>query len=139
MKYKFYAHCRWWNLKCWIFLKTFVWLWQNISNLFRSCKYYVSFHLSYICSESMAVRGFPELLQYSRSKLLYREGEKSCVSSYRPISLPTAFSKIFYKHLCKRVSNFLISAPLQTNNLDLEKSLWLNPFQFNKWNLMCSS
>jgi hypothetical protein len=38
-----------------------------------------------------------ERLKYSKVKPLYRKGEKSCISNFRPISLLTAFSKIFEK------------------------------------------
>jgi hypothetical protein len=55
----------------------------------------------------MAAGVFPERLKYSKVKPLYKKGEKSCISNYRPITLLPAFSKIFEKVMYKRVSNFL--------------------------------
>jgi hypothetical protein len=55
----------------------------------------------------MAAGVFPEGLKYSKVKPLYKKGEKSCISNYRPISLLPAFSKIFEKVMYKRVSDFL--------------------------------
>lgn len=45
----------------------------KISNLFSNFKYYVSVHLSYICSQPVAVGGLPELFYFSRAKLLHKE------------------------------------------------------------------
>jgi hypothetical protein len=67
-------------------------------------------------------RVFLELLKYSRVKPLYEEGEKSCISNYRPISLLTEFSKIFEKVIYKRASGFInLTTSLQVKNLDLGK------------------
>jgi hypothetical protein len=77
--------------------------------LLKICADYISVPLSYLCNQSMVVGAFPERLKYSKVKPLYKKGEKSCISNYRPISLLTAFSKIFEKVMYKRVNDFLNS------------------------------
>jgi hypothetical protein len=62
---------------------------------------YISVPLSYLCSRSMTVAVFPSDLNIQK----YKEGEKSCISSYRLISLLTSFSKMFEKVMCKRVNS----------------------------------
>jgi hypothetical protein len=57
----------------------------------------VSVPVSYLCNQSVVVGVFPEWFKYSKVKPLYKKGEKSCISNNRPISLLTAFSKIFEK------------------------------------------
>jgi hypothetical protein len=67
----------------------------------------------------MAVGVFVERLKYLKVKLLYKKGEKSCMSSDRPMSLLTASSKVFEKVMCERVSDFLNSNNiLWVKNLD---------------------
>jgi Notch-like protein len=80
---------------------------------------YISAPLNYLCNQSMAVRIFTEQLKYSKVKVLYKKGDKSCISNYRPISLLTAFSKIFEKVTYKRVSDFSNS-----NNI-LAWTIWI--------------
>jgi hypothetical protein len=77
------------------------------TTLLESCADYICLPLSYLCNQSMAAGVFPEQLKYSKVKLLYKKGEKSCISNYRPISLLPAFSKIFEKVMYKRVSDLL--------------------------------
>jgi len=38
---------------------------------------------------------FPSRLQFSEIKPLFKKGDKSNISDYRPISILTSFSKIF--------------------------------------------
>jgi hypothetical protein len=57
----------------------------------------------------MAEGVFPEQLKYSKLKPLYKKGEKSCMSNYRPISLLMAFSNIFEKVTYKTVRDILNS------------------------------
>jgi len=87
--------------------------------LLKNCTNYISAPLNYLCNQSMRVRIFPELLKYSEVKPVYKKGDKSCISNYRPISLLTAFSKIFEKVTYKRVSDFSNS-----NNI-LAWTIWI--------------
>jgi len=46
---------------------------------------------------------YPERLKFSLIKPIYKSGDKSYPSNYRPISLLPAFSKIFEKVIYKRL------------------------------------
>jgi Notch-like protein len=58
---------------------------------------FISSTLNYICNKSIAQGIFPDLLKYSEIKPLYKKGDKSQTTKYRPISLLTSFSKVFEK------------------------------------------
>ena len=50
---------------------------------------------------------FPEQMKTARVTPIYKEGSKSEVGNYRPISLLTSFSKVFEKVMHFRILNFL--------------------------------
>jgi hypothetical protein len=52
---------------------------------------------NYICSP----------LKYSIVKPLYKKGDKTDLSNYRPISMLTSFSKVLEKALCNRFNEYL--------------------------------
>jgi hypothetical protein len=60
---------------------------------------------------------FPELLMYTMIKRLYRKGNKTNPSNYRPTSLLTCFSKVFekalYIKLTEHINNSNILVGLQ--------------------------
>ena len=58
---------------------------------------------------------YPERLKFSLIKPVYKNGDKSSPSNYRPISLLPAFSKIFEKVIYKRLFDHL------NNNTTLNK------------------
>jgi hypothetical protein len=68
--------------------------------------------LTYICNRMLSTRIFPDRLKYSEVKPIYKKGDKSSTSNYRPITLFPAFSKIFEKILCKRLYQHIT-----TNNI----------------------
>jgi len=51
----------------------------------------------------LAQGNYPERLKFSLIKPIYKSGDKSSPSNYRPISLLPAFSKIFGKVIYKRL------------------------------------
>jgi hypothetical protein len=52
----------------------------------------------------MLVSGnFPDRLKYAEVKPLFKNGDKTDPSNYRPISLLTSFSKIFEKIIYRRL------------------------------------
>ena len=56
----------------------------------------------------MLVQGlYPERLKFSLIKPIYKSGDKSSPSNYRPISLLPVFSKIFEKVIHKRLFDHL--------------------------------
>jgi hypothetical protein len=50
---------------------------------------------------------FPETLKFAEVKPLYKKGQKSEFSNYRPISLLTSFSKVTEKILYRRLYDHL--------------------------------
>jgi len=48
-----------------------------------------------ICNKMLAQVIYPERLKFSLIRPIYKSGDKSSPSNYRPISLLLAFSKIF--------------------------------------------
>jgi hypothetical protein len=92
---------------------------------------YISSPLSYICNKIMQSGVFPERLKYSIIKPLYKKGEKSLISNYRPISLLTSFSKIvekvIFNRLIDHLNKYAILSPIQygfQKNLCMENAVY---------------
>jgi len=56
-----------------------------------------------ICNKVLAQGIYPERMKFSLIKPIYKSGDKSSPSNYRPISLLAAFSTIFEKVIYKRL------------------------------------
>ena len=69
----------------------------------------------------LAQGNYPERLKFSLIKPIYKSGDKSSPSNYRPLSIFPAFSKIFEKVISKRLFDHL-------NNNAI-----LNEHQFDFW------
>jgi len=65
--------------------------------------------LTHICNRMLTTGTFPDRLKYSEIKPVYKKGDKTQITNYRPISLLPVFSKIFEKVLYKRLYNHLSS------------------------------
>ena len=53
--------------------------------------------LTYFCNKIISTGTFPSRLKFSEIQPLFKKGDKSKTSDFRPISLLTTFSKIFRK------------------------------------------
>jgi hypothetical protein len=60
----------------------------------KSCKHFIISPLSYIINRSLATGIFPDRLKFSEIKPIFKNGDRSLTSNYRPISLLTSLSKI---------------------------------------------
>jgi hypothetical protein len=99
------------------------------SKVLKSSMPFVLSPLIYICNKSLATGIFPSWLKYSQVHPIYKKGERSEISNYRPIC--TSFSKIFEKVIlidCSLIYLLIISWILIS--MDLGKiALWkLLPF-----------
>lgn len=88
----------------------------------KSSAPYILSPLTYLCNKILLTGIFPDRLKYSEVKPLYKKGDKSEISNYRPISLLPTFSKIIEKIMYKR-----LYAHLNNNNI-----LAMEQFGFRK-------
>lgn len=63
--------------------------------------------LTFLFNESMKAGQFPEILKLGMITPIYKNGDKSSVSNYRPICILPTFSKIFEKCVKKIMLNYL--------------------------------
>ena len=61
--------------------------------------------LTHICNAVLSSSVFPDRLKYAIVKPIFKNGSKSDISNYRPISILTSFSKIFEKLMFNRLYN----------------------------------
>ena len=59
--------------------------------------------LTHICNSMLSTGIFPGRLKYSIIKPIYKKGDKTLITNYRPISLLPVFSKILEKIVYKRL------------------------------------
>ena len=65
--------------------------------------------LTYICNRILSTGIFPDRLKFSDIKSIYKKGDKTLITNYRPISLLPIFSKFFEKIIFKRIYLHLTS------------------------------
>ena len=80
----------------------------------------VLFPRTYIFNKILSTGVFPERLKFSELRPLFKKGDKTEFSNYRPISLLTTFSKITEKIIYKRLYCCLKDNDVLVN--DLEKN-----------------
>jgi len=68
---------------------------------------YILSPLTYIFNKILSTGVFPDRLKFSEVKPLYKKGNTSDFSNYRPISLLTSFSKVIEKIIHKRLYHYL--------------------------------
>jgi hypothetical protein len=82
------------------------------SRILENCMDVISRPLSHIINESFKQSIYPERLKYALVRPIYKMGERTDISNYRPISLLTTFSKIF-----ERVMYARLYQHVQVNNI----------------------
>ena len=85
------------------------------SRILKYCSPYVSPVLSHICNFSFQNGQFPNRLKYSVVKPLYKKGERDNVDNYRPISMPSVFSKVIEKAVYSRLIDHFSSHNFLSN------------------------
>ena len=68
---------------------------------------FISSPLTYICNKSLSSGIFPDRMKYAVVKPLFKKGEKSKISNYRPISILSSFSKILEKVMSNQLHEHL--------------------------------
>ena len=93
---------------------------SNINNfsvkILKSISNLVSFPLSEIINQSLINSNFPDSLKIARITPLFKEGDKTDVNNYRPISVLPIFSKIFEKVVYKQLYEYLEVNSFLDNN-----------------------
>jgi len=85
---------------------------------------YICSPLTYIFNKSISTGIFPDRLKYLIIKPLYKKGERTDLSNYRPISMLTSFSKVLEKALYNRLIEYLNdNNVLNTQQFGLRKRL----------------
>jgi hypothetical protein len=78
---------------------------NEISSKIINCASLISYPLTHIYNHSLLTGIFPNCLKVSIVRPLYKKGDKTNMSNYRPISLLTTFSKILEKVMYNRLSH----------------------------------
>ena len=78
-----------------------------------SAKYICSL-LTHMCNKAITSGTFPERLKYSIINPLYKKGDKTDPSNYRPVSILTSFSKVLEKALYNRLFEYINNNKLLT-------------------------
>jgi hypothetical protein len=73
------------------------------TKILKASALYILSPLTYIFNKILQAGIFPDRLKFSEVKPLYKKGDKSELSNYRPISLLPTFSKIIGKIIYKRL------------------------------------
>jgi len=68
---------------------------------------FVAPHIVNIINKSFTDGDFPDLLKIAKICPIYKAGEVSNISNYRPISVLPSFSKVFEKLVYNRLTNYL--------------------------------
>ncbi len=63
--------------------------------------------LTHICNKLITSGIFPERMKYAIVNPLFKKGEKTELTNYRPISILSSFSKIIEKVIYKQLLNHL--------------------------------
>jgi Notch-like protein len=76
---------------------------EIFTKLLKMNSTYISSPLNHTRNSSSVSGMFSQCLKYSIVKLLFKKGDRTVISSYRPISILTPFSKIFEKVMYNRL------------------------------------
>ena len=75
--------------------------------LLKEVSEFICHPLSYIFNLSVSNGIFPSFMKKSKTIVLHKKGDKTCLENYRGISLVSSFSKIFEKIVAKQLITYL--------------------------------
>jgi hypothetical protein len=87
------------------------------TKVLKVCTKTISSTLAYICNLSLASGIFPSCLKFSVVKPIFKKGNKTAMSNYRPISLLPPFSKMFEKVIYTRLYQHCIESSILSKQL----------------------
>jgi hypothetical protein len=64
------------------------------TKLLKISSSFISSPLTHICNKSISLGIFPDRMKYAVVKPLFKKGDRSSISNYRPISILSSFSKV---------------------------------------------
>ena len=71
---------------------------------------------TYICNKSFSEGTFPEQMKTAKVIPLFKSGDKSQFTNYRPVSLLPQFSQVLEKLFCNRLNKFIDRHKILSNN-----------------------
>ena len=77
------------------------------TKLIKISSSFISSPLTYICNKSLSSGIFPDRMKYAVVNPLFKKGDKSKTSNYRPISILSSFSKILEKVMFNQLQDHL--------------------------------
>ena len=77
------------------------------TKLIKICFPFISSPLTHIRKKSLSSGIFPDCLKYATVKPLFKKGDKSKISNYRPISILSSFSKVLEKVMHNQLQEHL--------------------------------
>jgi Notch-like protein len=85
------------------------------TKVLRMSSPFTSSPLTRICNSLISQRIFPDRLKYSEINTVFKNGDKSNISNYRPISLLTSFSRVLEKAMSIQLleSNLVLELNIQ--------------------------
>ena len=82
------------------------------SNVIKNCFSELNYHLKYLFGKSIEKEVFPNALKIARVTPLFKDGDPSDISNYRPISIFLCFSKILERIMYRRLYKYLTTEKL---------------------------
>jgi len=73
----------------------------------KYCTHAIARRLTHICNASLNQGIYPDRLKFAIVMPIYKQGGKTDVANYRPISLRTTFAKMLEKVMYSRLSQHL--------------------------------
>jgi hypothetical protein len=77
------------------------------TKLLKISSHFISSPLTYICNKLISLGIFPDRLKYAVVKPLFKKGNRSSISNYRPMSMLSSFSKVIEKAIYNQLLNHL--------------------------------